>query len=313
MIRHSPCERYIRYLLLDSATRTNAEVRGLLEAQALDCLGDGYLNGLRQEYQVLPEGFDPRNRQHTSSFNLIRAAGVLDLFQGDPVEMAPVYTILDTPRAKEFIEAAIIWEAPSQIIAHQLQRRFGVAAITPTAVERYKWFFWDVHLLDTIELKGIIKLRYMRLKESANTEASLHGKALTSALYSDIRWIAANTPKSPFSAMFGLIHLGIVPPAFDANRVLAQAQQNISLRVLQESYSLFPDADRRLLNWTTSYKILAELAEDRANPEDDLRAQLEAITLRSDTQPMPHVLAISNGQHTVDLMAPPTESKEPHE
>ena len=313
MIRHSPCERYIRYLLLDNIERTNAEIRGLLDAQGLDCLSDGYLDGIRQFYRALPEGFDPRSRQHAPSFNLVRSAGVLDLFQGDPVEMEPVYTILDSPRAKEFIEAALIWEASPRIITDQLQRRFGIITATPQAVVRYQWFYWDVNLLDTVELKGIIKLRYLRLKESASSEASLQGKALTSALYSDIRWIAANTPKSPYFAMLGLMNLGIMPPDFDTNAVLAKAQQNISLRVLQESSSVFPESDRRLLNWATSYKMLAELAEQRANPEDDLRAQLELITLRTDTQKMPHVLAVSNGQHTVDLMSPPTETKEPHE
>jgi len=312
MIRHSPCERYIRYLLLDNPERDNAEIRGILEAQGLDCLGDAYLNGLRQQFNALPDGFNPRSRRHCDSFNLVRDAGVLELFQGDPREMAPMYSILDNARAKEFIEVALIFEAPANAIADQLRRYYYVPDATPAAVERYRWFYWDVRLVDTTELRGIIKLRYLRAKESSNKEIELQGKALSSSLYSDPRWIAANTPRSHFSALLGQISLGMMPANIDISTAMSYSRAMMILRVYEESISRVPDADRRALNWTHSIKMLGELNEQKERPEDSLRAQLEAITLRTDTQKMPYVLAVSNGEHTVDLASVVTE-KDPHE
>ena len=311
MIKNSPCDAYIKYLILDDAGHSNATIRGFLEGQSLDYLGDAHLNMLRAELSGVPECFQPRNRRHAASFEYVRAAGVLELFQTTP-DMAGTFEILDKPRAKEFIETAIITGAPANAIAEQLHRYYGVPRATPLDVVRYRWFYWNMDLVDSTDLRGIIKLRYARDKESSNAETKLHGKVLSSAMYSDPRWIVANMPRSPISAFLGQVSLGMMPSKIDLEVVLAQTRIMTLLRAHEESFSRMPESDRRLLNLLTSAKILEEFSKQRDRPEENLRKELEAIQLRTDTVKMPYVLTVSGGQHTADLAALPAE-RAPHE
>lgn len=309
MIRHSPCELYLKYLILDDAGHTNQAIRDLLTALGLDDIGDAYLGRLREHLDSRPEVFQPRDKTHVPSMRFVLEAGVYDLFFPQE-DVGVAFDILDSPRAKEFIETTLLSGAPMGPIALHLQKYHHIPKATESAVHKYKFFFWNTDLLDQTEMKAIIRLRYMRDADSDDEEQALHGRALSKGIYTDPRWIAAGMPQSPLSALLSQIAMGQMPSNVDLAEILKRGEVIANLRMVEELFFRAPGYDLRALNLSSTSRVIKELQESKARPEDDLRAQLELIRLRTDDSVLPHVAAISGGRHTADLIALPA-SKDP--
>ena len=73
------------------------------------------------------------------------------------------------------------------------------------------------------------------------------------------------------------------------------------LRAAEAAQTDGPGDSQKFLNYANGGRILEELLQLVVKPEDQLREQLSAITLRTDLQPVPSVHALSAGNHTTEI------------
>ena len=306
MIRHSPAEFYIKYLVAHPDGLSDAAILDLLERHTLDYPSRNYIVDLRASLDV-PEPFKPRAR-HGKTYRWLVSEQLADIFEDDH-HTKLMWRILEKPRAKEFIESVRLNDAPPIAIAKRLHELYGIHGCTVLAVVRYCHYFWNMDLVDSTEARAILTLRYVRLCASANPEEQMQGEALRRAYFNDPRKAAADLPHSSLSSLITQVQMGIIPEKMDMRNVMEASHMLVNLRLYQALASNGRDFDRQAMNLSIAAKTIQELKQSSINPEEELRHQLETIALKTDTQPLPLVHELTAGQHTVDLAALP-EHKE---
>jgi hypothetical protein len=301
-LRHSPCETYIKYLIIEG--HNNATIKMMLQTVDLDYLTDTYTDRLRRDLQDVPSGFNPRSRTHIPSLRYIVQHGVMDLFHTTP-DVGRAFDLLESARCKEFVESSFAGGAPVRAIIHELCGRFNYPDITVSALLKYHQFFWNMNLLDTSGVKAIIYMRFSRDSEGSG-DVKFAGDALKKQLYSDSRWVAASLPHTPYSAMVSQIAAGFMPANLDLQVLMAQTEMMLQIRLFEEVAARRPEFDRRIMNITIALRNVQELQQSKSKPEDALRNKLEQIKMRVDTNALPLAHSISGGHHTADIAAMPS-------
>jgi hypothetical protein len=152
MMRH-PSDRYIRFLVVEQATRNQADINRILSSHGLLPLLEreqrDYVQQLREELQPPPD-FAPANPLHRPTIRWLRSTGIHELFYPkDSVEEAQA-TLLDPPR-RDFVEQYLFArlnrrpaQARAELTAVNKKTSWG---LTLAGVEAYKRLYWDVDLL----------------------------------------------------------------------------------------------------------------------------------------------------------------------
>ena len=209
MLRRSPCEVYIKYLLLSEERYTNEQIIDMLVDANLDYLNQNYLNKLRQKL-IPPEPFRPRDPRHTPSQKFLLREGLFSLFDRQEEKInAFAFSILDRPRAKEFVEALLISGTPPAAIAKRLFT-MGVPRCPTAAVERYRYLFWNLSLIDSVDVKHLLHLRSQQVPSGLRgEERDAFLAAAKKASYHDPRMMAAQLPQSPAAALLVQAKMGL--------------------------------------------------------------------------------------------------------
>lgn len=155
MIRRSPCELYIKFLAVHPDNYNDDAIRDCVRGQQLDYLGHEYLHRLRKKLRV-PVPFYPNNRLHEPSRKFLLRHRIFGFFHPDDDALAS-HQLLQKPRAKELIETMTIAGEPPALISHRL-RHVGITT-TVRAVKRYCSFYWDLSLVDSTELRALLRMR----------------------------------------------------------------------------------------------------------------------------------------------------------
>ncbi len=295
MIRRSPCEYYIKYLLVHPDEYPDTEIEELLRVQQLDNIGLEYLEKLREEC-VPPVPFYPNDEMHFRSQRFLIREGIRGLFiVDDNVECA--MKLLNLPRAKEFIETSFICRSITVWIAAVLNRKMGISSTTE-AVEIYRHFFFNVDLVDSHELKTLLRKRVSQVDVYDPHQQVLKTIAWKTG-YSDPRRVSAEMSITPLAGMMNEVRLGMLPTNVELSKVATTARLVATVGCLEGLMrGERPDRCRDLAQ---TAKLMHEILETIGDPESDLQADLQALALQTEAEPIIPIHQLTAGHHTVDV------------
>jgi len=286
MIRRSPSELYIQYLIVHPQKYSNDQIAETLQFVQLDWLGNYYLDRLRTELPVLPRPFLPNYKAHVPSQRYILKAGLYNLFFPDESTKV-AFKILETPRAKEFVDVGLISRVPYQALASFLteSRNFSCQAAD---VQRYRDYFWNVDLVDRTELKMLLDLRVKRLEEHPDPEIAAQAKVYKYAMQTDAKRNAVDLPYSPLAAVIAQVRMGGMPSQADFAKLVEATRSMALIKAFEAAASGKDRGDHmRFKMYASGVKDLTEVLAEVARPEEDLREQLSAIAMKSDRALLP--------------------------
>ena len=293
----SPAENYIKYLVVHPDAFTTDDIRERLLDEGLDFISNAYIDKLRTKLKP-PKPFFPNKRTHAASLNFILRERINGMFQRNDLINRAI-ELLNTPRAKEFVEAMILVHVPRSAIAAFVTQHRGVYC-TPSVLELYEHYFWNINLLDTTQMRVLLELR---VDTAVANTPELAGKTalLKHAYFKDARKVAADLPYSPTTAMLAQMRLGIKPGKSELALRMLEARDAATIRAIEAAQQDGPGDSQKFLNYITGSKILQELIEMVVKPEEEMREQLASIALRTDTREIPSIHKLSGGSHTVDV------------
>ncbi len=307
MLRFSPAEFYIKFLLIHPSNYSNRDIEGILKDSQLDFIGDDHLLKLRS-LLTAPIPFYPQDKRHHRSQRFLIREKIQGLFHRDEV-VRRAFDILESPRAKEFVESMSLSGAPSTAIATALttQKRFFCTA---EVVDKYLHYFWNLSLVDCTEIRAIISLRSVVEVREGDAFGSAKAKLLEKAAYNDSRRVAADLPNAPLVALLSQMRMGVMPNNIDLARALDAVQKAATLRSLEASLRGGYEDDKKASNYILTAKMAGEMLETVVKPDEKLREQLSTIALTTETRDVPTIKKLSNGKHTIDMAPPVRVEKE---
>lgn len=299
MIRRSPAEAYLQYLVLHPKKYTDAQIKDICLFAQVDYLGEWYLKRLRASLTP-PKPFFPFDPHHQASRNFLLRNKLAPLFTPDDAGRK-AFKILELPRVKEFVEAMLISSAPSNAIAYTVQRRHRFVC-TPAVIDRYQAFFWDLTVLDSSELRALLQLRFAQLETHPDTEIKAQYELMKRAYYTDARKAAADLPFSPLTAMLSQMKMGLMPSNLDVAMVVTQAQKFAAVRTAESLLNNGKGDSVNALNFSIVTEKMTSVLKEMAKPDEDLQKQLSSIALRTSDDAIPtiHALTMGGGSFTTD-------------
>lgn len=300
MIRRSPCEYYTKYLLVHPDGHTLEQVRDILKRQQLDHIGESYLTRLRDSLAI-PAPFYPYDLSHTRSQRFLFRERLDALFNPDD-DMRAATELLGMPRIKEQIETLLLGGSQPSWIASAIRHQ-GVS-VTPTAVKRYKFYYWNVDLVDSTELRALLHLRNNTLdaSEVRDPELVAHGAAMVQASYNDPRVSTANMAVRPLASLFNMMRMGYMPSNVEISRIAAATRNAATARAMEAAIRGGHKDHERGRDWSIVAKAMSEMLEAVGSPEEDFQKELNAITLKTEESEVPHIAELSDGDYTEDLL-----------
>ena len=294
MIQRSPCEYYLKYLIVHPDNLSNDQIREIVVGQQLDFIGMPYLSRLRAAC-VAPVPFYPYDTSHKRTQRFLIKEGIRGMFLPDE-HMRQANKFLDMPRAKETIESSLVTgSAPVWVAA--LLRRAGIPA-SSQSIERYQHFFFNASLVDSMELRALLCMRTM-MDSSSDPDEKKQSAAMAKVEYSDPRRIAANISVAPIAGIINQVRLGLMPKNVELAKLVAATRALAVGRAMDQLVrGGKADAVRDL---TTAANTMNELLAALGSPEEELQESLYALSLETDDRDIPHINQLSDGQHTVDL------------
>lgn len=298
MIRNSPAEKYIEYLVSHPEGYSDDDIVGIMQLKQLDFIGPQYFARLRKEIRI-PSPFYPENKVHKPSSRFLAAHRIYYLHHPDEA-MDLAFRILKEPRAKEMLETMLITRDSERLCARRLSSL--IPSVTSKAVERYKFFFFNIDAVDSYELQALIRLRteYVPLKTDGYEDQVR--TALRKAGHQDPRRAMAAHPLPQVAGMMNQMRMGLMPSRADLARMVELAQHASIARTFNTVMTQYgPHAAAEARDWTLTTKMLGEVAADIGSPDAGLQRDLQALALKTDSSEVPHISQLTGGDHTVDL------------
>lgn len=298
MIRRTPCEYYLKYLLCHPDNYSLGDVEVILREHQLDYPGPLPVRRLNDRLRK-PPIFRPYDKRHSLTFRFLVTEGIYSLFHPDE-HMKAAVALLKKPRAKEMLEAMTISGDPDSFILHRLK---GMGfKLTAQALKKYYFYFWNLDLVDRTELGALLQMRVDAMVMDGDDLAStLRHKAMRKAAYNDPRLAAVNSPASPFAGVLNQIRYGYMPESIDLPSLMARAREVLGVRAMEAGLDRGPMAARQALEFTASMKNVSDMLEALGDPGEDLQRNLMNLMLDNDRSPVPYVHELTEGKHTVDV------------
>lgn len=313
MIRRSPCELYIKYLLCHPDGYSLSAVKDIVVGQDLDYPSDVYVQGLIRRLRI-PVPFYPSNVVHHRTTRFLKAEQIFAFFHPDkPAEEA--HRLLQTPRAKETIETMTLAGDAPALIAHRI-RRIGVPA-TAEGVRRYCSFYWNLNLVDSTEAHALLRMRVERTMDPVvpgvepTPDQMMQHLALNKAKYRDPRRLAAEIPNSPMASLMNQLRLGILPTQVELGRLLAATRMAAICRANEVVYAQSPTDAARGRDFMLMAKMATELIAEIGSPDTELQRDLQQLLLETDQGQVPHIRELQEGNRMpiIDVEAEHVDSE----
>jgi hypothetical protein len=302
MIRRSPSEYYIKYLVVHPDGYDNDRIRSICTRLDIEILGNWYLDQLRSTVRP-PSPFFPQDPSHWPSQKFIQRECLRSIFAPNE-SMLKAQQILEKPRLRELVEVMVLSGAPSEAISRALAVRARYIC-DEHAITLYRHYFWDIDLLDSNEMRAFLKLRLDAVAGSNDPEIKAQYTHLTKSRYTDPRVVAARLPTSPLSALLSQVQMGVLPKGVHLQDVLESVRFMASLRALEASTVGGPQGAGDGQGYMVTADIANRLLETIVKPEDQLRKDLMNISLKLSGKTVPVIAELTGGRHTVDLQPEP--------
>lgn len=311
MIRRSPAERYIKFLIVHPDNYDTITIRDIIYDAILDYPGDEYIERLAKEMSV-PRPFYPTNRLHKRSYQFLLRSGVFGFFHPDKFDLR-AHQFLKSPRAKEVIETmAMAGEEPS-FISHRLE---GLRiSSTPTAVERYLTYYFDLRLVDTLELRALIRMRveHLAVREDGR-ELSVQERrrldALRKSAWRDPRVLICDHPQSPLGVIMSRLRSGHVPARLDIAKIAHATRIAALARCNSEVMDGGQESSAHARDFAIVAQLMAETITSVGSPDVNLQKDLHALVVSTETSQIPSLKQLTAGGagHTTEIQPSTTEN-----
>lgn len=300
MIRRSPAEYYIKYLLVHPDNFSDERIEETLAEYHLDNPGGSYLPRLRRQVDR-PRPFFPYDELHFNSYRFLTRQKIVHMFFPDKATMGAL-KILETPRAKEIVETMLITEDPDLLICHRLES-IGVR-IDPPAIQRYRHFFFNVVLVDRAELRALMEVRFKATPfDGEGVYNSARALALKHSGYSDPRWIAANAPNARVASMMNSIREGFLPTSVNLAKLAHSTAVLAMTRMQAEMLATGPESSGRSRDYSIVAQNVYALLEQIGAPDEELRNELISmgVELQHSEKKVPSLQQLTDGNFSADL------------
>lgn len=313
MIRRSPCELYIKFLLCHPDGYTIDTARAIVYKQQLDWADDSYALGLKDRMNI-PVPFYPMNLAHKPSVRFVHKEKLAGFFTPDePARNA--HKFVQDARAKETIETMALAKDPPAFIAHRL-RTLGIPCKV-LDVQRYLTYYWDLNLVDTLEINALLQMRreaVLAYPSGPNNEPTVHDRmqyaALNKVKYRDPRSMVLSMPVSPIAGLMNQLRQGIMPKRVELAAVAKAAQMAATFRVFEATMVGGPGGGAATRDYALGAKMMGELIQELGSPEAELQKGLQQLALKNEDAHLPLLSELSGGNHTTDLQPVAAEAVE---
>lgn len=303
MIRRSPAEAYIKFLLVHPDKYSVDAVRAIIYKQELDWPHDDYAEDLRKKMRV-PRPFFPMDTSHRASSLFLDKEAIRGFFHPD-VFAAGAHKLLKNAKAKEVIETMSLVEDPPAFIAHRL-RTLGIKCDT-TTVKRYCMYYFATANVDTLELNALMHMRIDRVAHphvgSASTSDQLQYTSLNKCKYKDPRRMVLDMPVAAMASLMNQMRGGVHPSKLELARVAVASRAAASIRVLESVIAGGPNGGALARDYALVTKSMTELITDLGNPDENLRKEMQNLMIRTQDAAVPLMSSLP-GERTLDLTPP---------
>lgn len=309
MFRRSPCDLYLKYLIVHPDYLTDEAIERRAFEEQLDSGGSRYIAQLRRSC-IPPSTFRPLDQYHDPSTRFLVKHKIRGLFFPDDA-VRTAQNIHHRARAKEFVEAMVLAGAPDIRIGQEITRRFGFPCGV-SGIAAFKKFFWDIESLDVTERRALVQMRASEVHhlEDDDPRKSAYKAALKKASYKDPRRIASELPASPVSAVIIQMYMGDEPSEMDLGLILNDIRRLAILRASEEMRVGGPFSMKNFRDLMGGLKDLKEIMDDSATPAQELEKQIQTLRLKTRPSSAPVLHQLTGGRHTMDLQPTPAHEED---
>jgi len=301
MIRRSPAEYYLKYLVSHPDGHGDEDIRTICEEKGIDVIGNRYLTRVRRQ-TIAPLPFRPMDNMHLPSQRFLTKHRLRSLYFPDEAHSVAM-CILEKPRLKEYTEAMLLTGAPPASICLGLKRAHSVD-VTEDGLRRFRHYFWNIDLLDFTEMRALMFMRGMApSKEDATSEEKQNAWAYGQAFRKDPRKLAADLPYSPMSAVLAQVRMGMSPVGVQFSDILEKTRDVAAIKCFQSVMEDGRWESEKAQNYMNIARGATELLERQAAPEELLLEKFNALQMATDDRPLPNIKQLSEGRHTTDMQA----------
>lgn len=294
MIRHSPCEYYLKYLVVHPNGYTNEDIKNLSRAQQLDYMGEPHLECLRKDCRP-PSPFYPTKKGHLASTRFLVKEKLEAIFRPDK-DMLLAMKMLDNPHAKELIESITLAGASAEW-AHAMLRRQEIGS-SVQAVEYYRFYYFNMNLVDPEERKAFVMNRAAAPSPTTDQYEQSLNDCYRRAMWDSERMQAARTSVTPYSGLLALMRRGIMPTNAQLSRIFTASRLTAAVRADE---ALQAGRPAELRDYVYAAKMFSEILQDVGEVGEDLQEGLAKLILKTEDKALPSINDLSGGHHTLSL------------
>jgi hypothetical protein len=254
-----------------------------------------------------PDPFYPADNTHKASQRFLTKERLHGFFFPDePAQLA--HELVKNPRAKELIETLTLADEPPAFISHMVQQQG--ARCSMAALSRYCSYYWDLSVVDSVEIRALLRMRVDHLVNRHDGEEvtpfeRMQHNALTKASYKDPRRLVTELPITPMAGLLNRMRMGYMPTQVDLAR-LAHATRVVStVRAYNEAMSGAPTSAASARDFSVVARVMTDLINEMGSPDMELQKELQQLALQTEDSRPPIIHQLSGGNHTLDLQPIP--------
>lgn len=294
MLRRSPAELYIKYLLSHPDAYGDKAIIDILRLKQLDYLGPSYLSRLRSGMRV-PSPFLPWNVLDRPSSRFLRNEKLYYLYRPDEA-MHAAYRLLDDAQAKELIESMLVTDDPPALIAYRI-RQLGQRCTT-TTIERFRWFFFNPTLVDGTEMRAILRLRYESKDPDEDDYDKQNRVILSKEGYKDSRRRVTAHPVKQVASLLNQLRAGFKPSRAQLHGLVEAAR---IAAVSQAAAAALSGNAQDMRDFALGAKVLTELLSEIGSGDTEMVQELQKLALKTAQDNLPTIQQLTGGDVTTEL------------
>jgi hypothetical protein len=173
------------------------------------------------------------------------------------------------------------------------------------AVKRYCNFYWNINIVDSSELRALLRMRveHPRYRDDGMEplpEQRLQMFAMNKVQYQDPRRMMVEMPVTQMAGLMNQMRMGLMPSQVELARLANATRVAATVRAFETTMAGGPQGALRARDYTMVAKMMGEMITDMGSPDIELQKELQQIALATDDATVPHIGELE-GSYTVEL------------